>query len=268
MPRVPEHIVADRRRKLEQLVGKERYLPVGIVAEKLGISQATARRDLAALQEQQRITRTFGGVVATGATPASVDGLDGFANHAQRNDHMATAKRKIAKAVAARIKPGMTLFMDAGTTVGALAMYLSEIPAKQLKNVRIITHSLPIAEALARIDTIETHLPGGRLITGQLVLLGEATRRALMAFDIDLAIFGAEAVNAEGVFNSHAQSVEIQRHIALRAARTVVMFDSSKLGGEAGERLLMPAEIDLIATDAPLSKVGAAGIDVTARQLL
>ncbi len=270
MPRVAEHVVARRRRRLEELVGRERYLPVSAVAEKLGVSEATARRDLAALGEQQRLTRTFGGAMASGsaATPTLAEFDAAFASYGDRAEHMAAAKLKIAKAVAALVKPKMTLFLDAGTTAGALADHLPELGPRKLKGVRVITHSLAVAGRLASVEAIETHVLGGRLLGRQMIVLGDATRRATTGFDIDLACLGVEAVNAEGAFNSHGDVVSLQRHIALRATRCVLMVDSSKLGVQGTERLFRPSEFGLLATDASAAKLAKAGLDLDKKQLL
>lgn len=269
MPRVAEHVVAERRRRLTDLVGRERYLPVADLAEKLGVSEATARRDLAALGDSGRLTRTFGGAMASGPAPATLKEFDArFASYADRAAHMGAEKRKIAKKVIERIKPGMTIFLDAGTTAGALALLIAELPAKRVKNLKVVTHSLAVAERLSAMEAIEVHLLGGRLLGRQMIVLGDATRRATIAFDIDLACLGAEAVNAKGVFNSHPDVVSLQRHVALRATHSVILVDSSKLGAKAPERLMMSAEIDLLATDASPSAVRKAGVELDDAHLL
>ena len=269
MPRVPEHVVAERRRRLADLLGRERYLPVGDLAVRMGVSAATARRDLAALQGQSRVTRTFGGAVAAGPPAGGVEEFDArFASYAERAGHAAAAKRRIAKAAASLVRPGMTLFLDAGTTVGAFADALCELPPRRLKNVTVVTHSLPVAGRLAGNEAVETHLLGGRLLGRQMIAVGDAARRALSAFDVDLACLGCEAANAGGIFNSHAEVVRLQRHAALRASGTLLLLDATKLGGDAPERLLLPAEIDRVATDAKPAALAEAGLDVDAKQVV
>ena len=269
MARVAEHVVLDRRRRLEALVGRERYLPVGDLADRLGVSEATARRDLAALEGQNRLARTFGGAVATEETATSVEEYDAdFDSYADRAGESADAKKRIAAAVAALVRPGMTLFLDAGTTVGALAEMFGDIPARRLRGVRVVTHSLPVAEKLAGVAAVEVHLPGGRLLGRQMIVLGDATRRALTGFDVHLACLGAEAVNGGGVFNSQKDVADLQRHAAMRAGKTVVMVDAAKLGRDAPARVLLPAEVDLLATDAAPEAVADAGLRLAPKQLL
>ena len=52
--RVPVHVVEARREKLAALIEKHRYLPIGELCRQLGVSEATARRDLAAARNDAR----------------------------------------------------------------------------------------------------------------------------------------------------------------------------------------------------------------------
>ena len=49
--KVPLHIVKARRARLAQMLKEHQYLPVGEVCARLGISEATARRDLEELEQ-------------------------------------------------------------------------------------------------------------------------------------------------------------------------------------------------------------------------
>ena len=47
--RVPRHIVESRHERLRGLIRTDGFLPVGEICRRLGVSEATARRDLSAL---------------------------------------------------------------------------------------------------------------------------------------------------------------------------------------------------------------------------
>ena len=51
--RVPLHIVEARRDKLASLIETHRYLPLRELCKRLGVSEATARRDLAELAKRK-----------------------------------------------------------------------------------------------------------------------------------------------------------------------------------------------------------------------
>ena len=61
--KVSAKIVASRRDRLAVRIATEGYVPLGTLCRKLGVSIATARRDLAHLQSCGRISRVRGGAL-------------------------------------------------------------------------------------------------------------------------------------------------------------------------------------------------------------
>jgi DeoR/GlpR family transcriptional regulator of sugar metabolism len=61
--KVATSIILARRKSLAELLENHRYLPLAEVCARLGISQATARRDLRVLVREKKITRTYGGAL-------------------------------------------------------------------------------------------------------------------------------------------------------------------------------------------------------------
>jgi DeoR/GlpR family transcriptional regulator of sugar metabolism len=59
--KVARSIILARRRSLAELLENHRCLPLAEVCARLGISPATARRDLRVLVREKKITRTYGG---------------------------------------------------------------------------------------------------------------------------------------------------------------------------------------------------------------
>jgi DeoR/GlpR family transcriptional regulator of sugar metabolism len=59
--RVPQHLVDRRREELRHLIRCDGFLPVNVICQRLGVSAATARRDLVAVEANGHITRTYGG---------------------------------------------------------------------------------------------------------------------------------------------------------------------------------------------------------------
>lgn len=270
MARVADHVVEERRRRLTRLLGRRQYMPVAELAERLGISEATARRDLAALSQQKKLRRTFGGALSTAETLAEFDlGHISFADRAKLH---APAKRRIARRALALVEPGATLFIDAGTTLDHLAALLAEAPARQVRGVTVVTHSLAVADRLSSAEHVETYLLAGRLLARQSIVLGEHTVASAERFEIDLAFLGAEAWGPAGLANTHPQVVALQRQLVARAKRSAVCLDGSKVGRSGRQKLshtLMAAdEIDLVVTDAGPRQLADAGISLPEAQLL
>jgi L-fuculose-phosphate aldolase len=62
--KVAASVVASRRDRLAESITTEGYIPLGTLCRKLGVSLATARRDLAHLQSCGRISRVRGGALS------------------------------------------------------------------------------------------------------------------------------------------------------------------------------------------------------------
>jgi DeoR/GlpR family transcriptional regulator of sugar metabolism len=236
--RVPLHLVQERRQRLADLLETHSYLPVQEVCRHLRISEATARRDLAALEKEQRIIRTFGGALS--------EFNRRFASFHERLERGESAKERIAAAAAALIRPGTTCFFDTGTTVYALAERLAAGPVGPL---RVVTNSLPVAEKLGGVGELTVFLLGGEYLPRQSALMGGKARRALALHAIDLAFLSAEGADAAGVWNSQQDIVEFQRALIARSARHALCLDRSKFGRPAANFLIPWDEVGLLISD-------------------
>lgn len=250
--KVPLHIVLARRDKLAKLIEQERYLPVKELCKRLGVSEATARRDLAALVHDKRITRTYGGALS--------EFNDRFPSFRERTTQASPGKLKIAKLALSLIKPEGTYFFDSGTTIFAVAEALKESPVFPVK---IVTSNLPVAEILATVPGIQVFLLAGQLLHLQSTLLGEAAQRSVEFWEFDLALLSAEGMTADGLWNSQSEIVAQQRAVLRRSKRNVFCIDSSKLEQVAPHFLAAWNEVGALLTDAAQPRLTKAGIPST-----
>jgi DeoR/GlpR family transcriptional regulator of sugar metabolism len=124
------------------------------------------------------------------------------------------------------------VFLDAGTTCGALAALLAaRTPDADADGARltVVTRGLEVAVALADSD-VEVELVGGRLRRMSHALVGPLASLALDRMAFDVAFLGADAVDAaRGVGEPTVEETVVKEQVAARAARTVVLADASKL---------------------------------------
>lgn len=242
--KVPQHVVDQRRARLEQLVSSSRYVPLWEVCERLKISEATARRDLRALERAGRIQRTRGGALS--------EFDERFPSYHERQRKSSRSKAALARAALKAVRPGMTIFFDSGTTVSFLARALAEAPVGPL---RILTVSLPVAEVLAPHREMEVFLTGGQMFPRQSVLLGDEVVRSIEAWRFDAAFLSAEAMDAEGLWNSQLAIVAHQHAVVRRADHNIFLLDRSKAGRSAPHFLLPWAAVDHLLTDTPAPRL-------------
>ena len=242
--RVPISIVEARRSKLAELLQKHAYLPIQEVCRRLGVSVATARRDLEALAGQGRLVRTFGGALAEFDT--------GFASFADRLRAAATAKRAIGKAAASFVHPGSTLYLDGGTTILAVAEVLAANPPP---GVTVFTNNLPVADRLGACRAFKVQLLGGDYYHKLAQTGGERARRALDGVHFDLALMSAESMRAEGIFNSAPWIVKLQHAVLQRSRERAFCMDRTKIGAQTPVFVAHWPDVRRLITDATRDEI-------------
>lgn len=247
--KVPLHVVQARRERLAQLIGRHGYLPVKELCRRLGVSEATLRRDLGALAQEKKITRTYGGALR--------EFNDRFPSFRERQGQSAKAKAKVAKAALAFFEPDRTYFLDSGTTIFALAEAFRDHPVTP---VTVVTSNLPVGEMLASIPGVQVFQTAGQLLHLQSTLLGDTAQKSIELWNFDVAFLSAEGMDARGLWNSQASIVELQRVVLRRTHRSVFCIDGSKLNRQAPHFLLPWEEVDVLLTDVPDEKLARAGI--------
>ena len=111
---------------------------VADLAEGLGVSEMTIRRDLGVLAAQQLVEKVHGGAVLAKRGAAEPH----FATKRRIN---AAAKAAIAEAAVAMIDDGMTVALSAGTTTWQVAQRLR---GGVVRDLTFVTNSLNVAGAL------------------------------------------------------------------------------------------------------------------------
>jgi DeoR/GlpR family transcriptional regulator of sugar metabolism len=256
--RVPLHIVEARRARLRDLIRQDGFLPVAEICRRLGVSEATARRDLASVAASGQISRTRGGALADYNTR--------FASLGERATRARTAKGRIA-AAAVRLIPAVgTIFLDAGTTVCAVARAL--LRRSNFSALTVVTNSLPVATILGGAPNIELHVLGGTFLHRQAVLLGEDSVLSLGGWKFQAAFLGGEGMNADGITNSHAQIAAFQQAVIMKTSATYFCIDATKLARSTPHRVANWDKRVRLITDLSPAGLKAAGIILPPDQLI
>ena len=256
--RVPLHIVERRRERLRDLIRTDGFLPVAEISRRLGVSPVTVRRDLATAAARGHLTRTRGGALADYNTT--------FASLGQRAQWARTAKDRIARAALAQLPLRGVVFLDAGTTVQAIARRL--LRRRSPTGLTVVTNSLPVASILGGARGIELHMLGGIFLHRQAMLLGPRSTAALADWRFDAAFLGGEGMDAAGVSNSAANLAAFQQAVLRRSRRTYFCMDASKLGRATPHRVTGWADGVALITDASASRLEAAGLALRSGQLV
>ncbi|MEU0335910.1 DeoR/GlpR family DNA-binding transcription regulator [Streptomyces sp. NPDC006193] len=236
--------VGDRLDLTLRLVQNAGRLSVSELAERLGVSEMTVRRDLNALESQGLLRRVHGGAVPV--RPREEGG--GFF---ARREWQAVTKDRLGAAVAAMVEPGSTVLLDAGTTTVHVAEHLvGRAP------LTVAVLSLQAASVLADKPGIELLLAGGRSRPGERSLVGPLALRTLGALSFDCFVMSIGGVHAERGWTEFSLDDAAVKQVGLaQAERTVAVADATKLGVRAFSQV------------APLSAVGTFVTDAAAKDV-
>ncbi len=219
-----------RLASLLELLAERGQLQVDEIVEELGISPATARRDLDTLSEQQLLARTRGGALSLEVA------FDLPIRY--KSEQNTEQKQAIAQAASALVSKDQVVGLCGGTTSTAIAMALgSRADISETgggTNLTIVTNAVNIASQLAMRPQIKTVLTGGVLNPRSYELVGPFTETTLQDLTIDIAFIGANGVDPEVGPTVHDElEAKVNSFMARRASRAVIVADSSKIGKRA-----------------------------------
>ncbi len=214
MSRNPE----ERRRQIQALLASG-GVAVASLAERLGVSEITIRRDLASLAASGRALRVHGGAMPGGRVSYEFSFKEKESRHREE-------KEAIGRAAAALAPEGGTMFLDTGTTTLALARALRG----GWRGV-IVTINLCVASEFVGQRGVRVLAPGGEVNPLSPDLMGEWALERLASVSVDVAFFGCDAVDpGEGFYAADTKAAAITRLMLGRAERRVLLADASKFG--------------------------------------
>jgi DeoR family transcriptional regulator, glycerol-3-phosphate regulon repressor len=229
--------ISKRHGAILEMLDREGTLSIASLADRLGVSAETVRRDLRPLAAWGSVVRMHG---AAGLAAPS-----GEAPFQRRMSENAEAKQRIARAAAAMIRNGESVAMDTGTTTSFLARALAGH-----ERLDIVTNSMDIARTLSGRSGHTIHLVGGRVDGDSGAVLGADAVSAVGRFRVDHAVISAGAIGGAGIMDFDPDEAAFARALLGCGRRRVVITDSRKFGREALSVVCSLAEVDEIVTDA------------------
>jgi len=215
----------ERHQKILERVASESAVDFVSLAEELGVSSMTIRRDVRILEEAGHITTTRGGA------SAQVTNTKDILTNPRAQDQSA-AKAQIGQFAASLIEKGEVIFLGTGSTTAVFAQFL---PSNL--DLTVITPSLPHASVLASrgLNVVST---GGVVATADLAQTGVIAQEVLQRFFATRAIIGTGGVSKIGGLTEFDQSVaDLNRVMVERSEEVMVLVDPSKSGVTANFRV-------------------------------
>jgi DeoR family transcriptional regulator of aga operon len=261
--RVDSRDRAQRLQTLLNILAESGRLSVTDAAVALGVSEATVRRDFTTLADQQLVTRTHGGVVATSVAyelPLRYrEGGDGV-------------KERIAAAASGLVEPGMVVAFNGGTTTSATARRLAAradlAQSSQRPAVTVVTNALNIATEMVLRPYIRTVILGGVALPQSYEVTGPLATLVLQELWLDMLVLGVDGFSLVDGASCHDEGeAGVNAMMVRRAQRVVVVAGSEKLSRRSFARICNADEVQVLVTDQDadselVAEMRAAGLTV------
>lgn len=231
-------LAAERRAKIVELVREQGSVQVEELAQELHVSAMTIRRDLVKLQEEDRIQRCHGGAV-----------IKEEATYADKQTSNIDAKKELAKKAASFVKPGDTIFLDAGTTTYEIAKLI-----KEMEEIMVVTNDLEIARLL-NTSAATVMICGGMIQKSTGSMFDRYATQMLSDFQFDIGFFGAASINdAFEVTTPTIEKMWLKREVPKRCTKSYLVVDESKFHRQARTRINRLNDFSGVITNAGFEK--------------
>ena len=204
-----------RQNDILQCLKKEKEMTVKELCAALYCSPATVRRDLAELEKQGLIKRSFGGAVWNDSffdqQPLSVRGVQNVAE-----------KQRICAKAAQFLHPGETIFIDASSTTCFLASHLKNVP-----DLTVITNNPHLNVLLSQMK-VRNYCTGGEMLNSSIALVGSEAERFVRGIRADACFFSARGVFRGGIYDSSKEERDIKIAMLEHSRKHYFLCDSAK----------------------------------------
>lgn len=233
-------VLTPRHSQLLALVKSHGTISIEQLAESLGVTLQTVRRDVTALAEAQHLQRYHGGVRMPSSTTENVA-------YQQRQSLNAEGKQRLARAVAKAIPNQCSLLINLGTTTEAVAHELL-----QHQGLRVITNNLNVARILAANPSCEVIVAGGVMRMHDQGIVGEAAVDFIRQFRVDIGLIGISGIEQDGSLRDFdLREVKVAQALIEHSREVWLAADSTKFNRPAMVELARLEQIDRLFTDAP-----------------
>lgn len=231
-------LAIERRKEILMKLQAERRVVVSELSQIYEVSEETIRRDLEKLVNDGVAIKSYGGAVINENSTLDLP----FNIRKNRN---VIGKQRIAEQIAALVKDGDSIMLDASST----AVYIAKA-LKEKKNLTVITNSIEIIIELLDMPEWNVFSTGGLTREGSFALVGPQTDKMLKAFHVDKAIISCKGISTD---KSITDSDELHANNKLTmlesAGMKILAVDNSKFGNTAFTAIGTLDDITTVVTD-------------------
>lgn len=230
----------ERRETILELLRKHGTMSVRDLSTMIYASEASVRRDVAALEEAGMVQRTYGSVMITSVENTVIP-------LAIRDSAHSAQKEMLARKAAHMVEDGDTIILDASSTVRRMVKYLSG-----RKKLTIITNNDRIFEEMTN-SSAQIYCTGGEYVRRNHAFVGPAAENFVRSIWADKMFFSSQGVSVDGDVSDFSELETSLRRVMLeRAQQKICLVDSSKIGRKCVFHLCGREQIDEYLCDSAL----------------
>ncbi|MET8555527.1 DeoR/GlpR family DNA-binding transcription regulator [Streptomyces sp. NPDC004959] len=253
----PSLIPDQRRELLVRHLRREGVLSVQQITQLFGVSHMTVRRDIAELERQGLVFSVPGGVRI--ASPVQTE-----PSYQTKTAVEQPQKQAMAARAAELVRDGMTVYLDAGTTLSAMVPLLA-----RRESLTVVTNDFTTAGLLMASPHLDVIHVGGRVEPANRSSVGRLAARTLRQLALDLAFISTSSWDRlRGVTTPSELKVEVKEAAMECAGSSVLVAGSSKYGTFGKYRVAPLTSFDVVITDEDLAEAAAEGIRAGGTELL
>ena len=176
----------ERLSRIKKIITKKKQIDVATLSSMLDVTEATIRRDLEKLENENFLKRTHGGAVLNEEIALSTTLID-------MDEENSDLYETIGKVASKFIHNNEVIFLSPGISSRYLARHIND-----RHNLMIVTTDFAVAHDCAKYSPhVRIFIPGGQLSTSTLQLTGRNTDLGLKTFYFDNAFFDIDGVTLE-----------------------------------------------------------------------
>ena len=232
-------LAEERRFRIREILEGQRTVTAFELTKVLGVTPATVRRDLAALEEDGLLVRSHGGAVSRTSSTRFQEPYESLIR-TNRDE-----KESIAAAAESLVLDGDTVFLEGSTTVCELAKQL-----RRKSRLTIVTNSPPIISVFQHSPGVTVISTGGELQKDQMYLSGVWTLHALSEIRVDKAVLGITALDlGYGMSTASHAEAEVKKRLIQASKQRIALADHSKFGHQCFAFVAPVTELHVLVTD-------------------
>ncbi|THD65702.1 DeoR/GlpR transcriptional regulator [Robertkochia marina] len=229
---------AERHQHILNEVSIRSRIQLSDIADTLGVSIDTIRRDVKELDDNKKLKKVHGGAISLGYN------IFPFSNNEVFNKEK---KAQIAQKAITLIKENAVILMSGGTTNLELAR---QLPADM--DITVFTPSLPIAMQLLAHPKAEVIVIGGKVSKDAQLAIGAQVVQELGNIRADLCFLGTGYLDIEhGLTEFDYEVVQVKKAMINSSRRIVSLCISEKLNSVQRFKTCDIRDIDTLITELP-----------------